>query len=168
MSINAGSAQSSRFVRAARWVGDFGNPFYEEERHRDVWNEASAFGFQLFLFLAFLFATVCIWTVGDAALPYVQVGMVLTGAISWATLMYAQRLGVDVMRPQRLNRARMVPIGVLVLLLGAGMVRASADGSSFDRGTASGALTGFVLVLAVFALTDWRTRRAAQQPDPED
>jgi len=162
------SVQSSPFLRAARAVGDFSNPFYDEERHRDVWNEASAFGFQLFLLTAFLFATVCIWVVGRPALPYVQVGMVLTGAISWLTLMYAQRLGVDVLQPQRLNRVRMVPIVVLVLLLGAGAVRAAADGSSFDRGTASGALTGFLLVLAFFVLTDLRTRRAAARSEQGD
>jgi hypothetical protein len=155
------TAQSSPFLRAARAVGDFGNPFYEEERHRDVWNEASAFGFQLFLLTAFLFATVSIWLVGPPALRYVQVGMVLTGAISWLTLLYAQRLGVDVLQPQRLNRARMVPIVVLVLLLGAGMLRAAQDGSGFDRGTAAGAVTGFLLVLAFFVVTDLRTRRAA-------
>ena len=29
------------FVRAAAAIGDLSNPFYGEERQRDVWNEAS-------------------------------------------------------------------------------------------------------------------------------
>ena len=43
------SVRHDPFVRAARFVGDLGNPFYEEERQRDVWNEACAFGLQLLL-----------------------------------------------------------------------------------------------------------------------
>jgi hypothetical protein len=168
VSSDLSTTRSSPFLRAARVIGDFSNPFYEEERHRDVWNEASAFGFQLLLITALLFSTVCIWLVGRPALPYVQVGMVLTGAISWLTLMYAQRLGVDVLQPQRLNRARMAPIVVLVLLLGAGMLRAAQGGSGFDRGTASGAITGFLLVLGFFVLTDLRTRRAAARSEQGD
>ena len=81
------TAQSNPFLRAARFVGDFGNPFYEEERHRDVWNEACAFGFQLALLTALLFSTVCIWLVGRPALAYVQIGIVLTGAISCVTIL---------------------------------------------------------------------------------
>jgi hypothetical protein len=40
------SAETSLFMRFAAAVADFGDPFYAEERQRDVWNEASAFGFQ--------------------------------------------------------------------------------------------------------------------------
>ena len=36
-------------IRVAQFIGDFGNPFYDEERQRDVWNEACAFGLQLLL-----------------------------------------------------------------------------------------------------------------------
>ena len=162
------TAQSSRFVRAARLVGDFGNPFYEEERHRDVWNEASAFGFQLALVTALLFSTVCIWVVGRPALPYVQVGVVLTGIISWATILYAQRLGVDVLQQQRLNRARMVPMAVLLVVLVAGMVRAVSSTSSWSWSTAAGAVTGFAVAAGAFALVRQRTRRAALQSEAAD
>jgi hypothetical protein len=41
--------RDSVFVRLAAGVGDLGNPFYREERQRDVWNEASAVGMQLTL-----------------------------------------------------------------------------------------------------------------------
>lgn len=161
------AARSSPFVRAARFVGDFGNPFYEEERHRDVWNEASAFGFQLALVTALLFSTVCIWLVGRPALPYVQLGVGLTGAISGATVLYAQRLGVDVLQPQRLNRARMVPMVVLLVVLVAGMLRASST-SSWSWSTAAGAVTGAAVAAGALALARQRTRRAALQSESAD
>jgi hypothetical protein len=160
--------QSSPFVRAARFIGDFGNPFYEEERHRDVWNEASAFGFQLFLISTLLFSTVCTWLVGRPALPYVQVGVLLTGVISWATILYAQRLGVDVLQSARLNRARMVPFTVLAVVLVVGMLRASGAGSSWDAATAAGAVTGAALALALGALAVWGARRAAARAERAD
>ena len=160
---------SSPFLRAARHIGDFGNPFYEEERHRDVWNEASAFGFQLFLLTAFSFATAGIWLVGTPALRWVQVGVLLIGAISAATILYAQRLGVDVMQPQRLSWPRLLPFLALLALLMAGLVRAAADGgSSFDRGTAAGAVVGATLAVGVLALGVRQTRRAARAGEPAD
>ena len=162
------TAQSSPFVRAARFVGDFGNPFYEEERHRDVWNEACAFGFQLALVSALLFSTACIWLVGRPALPYVQMGLGIAGAISWATILYAQRLGVDVLQPQRLQRARMVPMAVLLVVLVAGMLRASGSTSPWSWSTAAGAVTGFALAAGALALARQRTRRAALQSEPAD
>lgn len=162
------TARSSPFVRAARFVGDFGNPFYEEERHRDVWNEASAFGFQLALVTALLFSTVCVWLVGRPALPYVQIGLGLTGAISWATILYAQRLGVDVLQPQRLNRARMVPMAVLLVVLVAGMLRAADSTSSWSWSTAAGAATGAAVAAGAMALAWQRTRRATLRLEPED
>lgn len=162
------TAQSSPFVRAARFVGDFGNPFYEEERHRDVWNEASAFGFQLALVTALLFSSVCIWLVGRPALLYVQIGLGLIGAISWATILYAQRLGVDVLQPQRLNRTRMVPVAALFVVLVAGLVRAASSTSSWSWSTAAGAATGAAVAAGAITLARQRTRRAALQSSPED
>ncbi len=58
------STRQDPLVRMAHVVGDFGKPFYAEERQRDVWNEASAFGFQLVLWCALV---VCTATVGSWA-----------------------------------------------------------------------------------------------------
>jgi hypothetical protein len=149
------SVQSSPFLRAARQIGD-------------VWNEASAFGFQLALVTALLFSTVCIWLVGRPALPYVQAGVVLTGAISWATILYAQRLGVDVLQSTRVNRVRMVPFAALAVVLVVGMLRVTGDGTTWDAATAAGAATGAALALGLTALAVWRVRRAAAADDPGD
>ncbi|MBK5221936.1 MAG: hypothetical protein JJE52_03485 [Acidimicrobiia bacterium] len=40
------------FMRTAARIGDLGSPLYDEERRRDVWNEASAVGFQIMLWSA--------------------------------------------------------------------------------------------------------------------
>ncbi len=42
------------FVRAATVIGDLSNPFYREERQRDVWNEAAAVALQVILWLSLL------------------------------------------------------------------------------------------------------------------
>jgi hypothetical protein len=111
-----------------------------------------------------LFSTVCIWLVGRPALPYVQVGLGLIGAIGGVTILYAQRLGVDALQSTRLNRARLVPFTVLFLLLIAGMVKAAGSGaSSFERGYTTGAAIGALLALAAVAHGIWRARRATPQ-----
>ena len=58
------------FVKAAATIGDLGNPFYREERQRDVWNEASAVGLQLVLWLGLGTVAAMVWLGGPPALPY--------------------------------------------------------------------------------------------------
>jgi len=142
-------------TRVARSVGDFANPFYQEERQRDVWNEASAFGLQLGIWTALLASTVVIWTVGRTAVLYVDIGLVLTGAVCLLTVAYAHRLGVSLLQPQRLLRPRMLPYALLMLALLTGLARAHGAGSvSFGVGIAAGVL--------VAALTAWLTSRQAR------
>ncbi len=140
------SVRRDPFVRAARVVGDFGNPFYAEERQRDVWNEASAFGLQLMLWGSVLAATVVVWTVGTPSVPYVQGALALVGTVSALTLAYAARLGIEMLQPQRMLRARLVPFTLLLLVLVAGLLRARDDGfsGSFSVGLAVGALAAVV------------------------
>ena len=70
------------FVRAAAVIGDLSNPFYAEERQRDVWNEASAVALQVLLFLNLLGATAAVWIVGADALPYVYALLAMIGIAS--------------------------------------------------------------------------------------
>lgn len=51
-------------------MADLGSPFYREERQRDVWNEASAVGHQLVLWLGMVTAAAMVWIGGATALPY--------------------------------------------------------------------------------------------------
>lgn len=55
-------------VRAGHFVGDFGSPFYGEERQRDVWNEAQAFGLQLAVWATLTAATITVWSVAPPCL----------------------------------------------------------------------------------------------------
>lgn len=142
-------------VRAAHMVADFGNPFYGEERQRDVWNEAQAFGLQLAVWATLTAATITVWVVGAPAVPYVLGALALVGLVCVLTVAYAQRLGVDVAQPQRLLRLRLVPYGVLVLVLVAGVVHAQRDSSvSFIAGVTAGAL----VAATMFALVARRAR----------
>lgn len=137
------------FVRLAHAVGDFGNPFYEEERQRDVWNEASAFGLQLLLWTSLLAATATVWVVGAAAVPYVLGAVGLVGVVSGLTMAYAQRLGVDLTDGARVLRWRLLPYLGLLLALVAGVLRARAGelSSSFATGMLGGAALALLVVV---------------------
>jgi protein-S-isoprenylcysteine O-methyltransferase Ste14 len=108
----------------AHFVGDFSSPFYAEERQRDVWNEASAFGFQLVIWLTVTVGTAAVWLVGAAAVPYVGAVLVLLGVVCGLTVAYAQHLGVDLTRRDHMARWRMLPYALLVVALAVGLLRA--------------------------------------------
>lgn len=143
-------------MRSARAVGDLGNPFYAEERQRDVWNEASAVGLQLAIWLMLLASTAMVWVGGRDALPYALTVFLLAGAVSWTTVLYALALGVDASSPQHVLRARLLPYLALLVLLGVGTVRALGHVST---SVAAGAAVG--AGVAVAALTLARRRRSA-------
>ena len=145
------STRQDPLVRMAHVVGDFGNPFYAEERQRDVWNEASAFGFQLVLWCALTVSTATVWLVGAPAVPYVCAAMVLVGVISGLTVAYAQHLGVELTGRDRMLRWRLLPYGLLVLALLVGLVRAQEE--PLEASTVAGMVTGASAVLVVAAVS---------------
>jgi lysylphosphatidylglycerol synthetase-like protein (DUF2156 family) len=149
------------FVRAATVIGDLSNPFYREERQRDVWNEASAVALQVVLWLSLLAATVAVWVVGADALPYVNTLMVIIGVASWIAFLYAWNLGVNA-ETSRARWPRLALLGVVVVLLLAGMLRASAVGSLVDDWSSiAGMVTGFAVVAVLFTVTARLARRRA-------
>jgi len=158
---NQDAPSSGWLMRSAEFIGDFANPFYREERQRDVWNEASAVGLQLMIWLNLVAATVTIWVGGRAALPYTLTLVALLGVASWVTVLYAARLGVRADQPQRLKRGRMVPYVLLAVVLVAGILRATEDGSS--PSTVLGALVGAGLVGLAVVLAKRRGRSRGDQ-----
>ncbi len=148
------------FVRAATVIGDLSNPFYREERQRDVWNEASAVALQVILWLSLLAATAAVWVVGADALPYVNAMMAIVGIASWIAILYAWSLGVHV-ETSRIRWPRMALLIVVVLLLLTGMAYASAVGSVIDDWSSiAGMVTGIVTVVILFEVTArWARRR---------
>jgi len=156
------------FVRAAAVIGDRSNPFYREERQRDVWNEASAVAFQVLIWLHLSAATAALWFIGEDAVPYVYAPVAMIGLASWIAMLYAWSLGVDVPGTSRVQARLMVPIAVLVVLLAAGLIRATSGGGAFDDwSTVAGAVTGAGMALAVFAVGSWYTKRRLRTRDED-
>lgn len=155
------AVRDSWFLRAAAAVGDLGNPFYAEERQRDVWDEASAVGFQLVLWLGLAAATGMVWAGGAQGLPYALTVFAVVGLASLVAVRYAQDLGVRVDDAARLLRLRLVPYVALLLLFLVGVLRAAPAGG-FGRGLALGAVGGTaaaVVALVVGVVRDRRTAR---------
>ena len=152
------STRQDPLVRLAHVVGDFGNPFYAEERQRDVWNEASAFGFQLVLWCALVGCTGAIWVVGGPAVPYACAAMLVVGVVSGLTIAYAQRLGVELTGAEHLLRWRLLPYVLVVVALAVGLLRAQEEPlePATLAGTATGAAVG--VLAAVVGLR--RSRRS--------
>lgn len=148
------STPQDRLVRFAHVVGDFGNPFYGEERQRDVWNEASAFGFQLVLWCLLSVSTVTVWVVGAPSVPYVLLALGLLGVVSGLTVAYAQHLGVELTAREHVLRWRLVPYVALVLALLVGLLRAQEEPLTLSTvaGTVAGMATGVGVVLLVALL----------------
>ena len=150
------------FLAAAGAIGDLDHPFYDEERQRDVWNEASAVGLQVVLLLGMVAATAMVWLGGTSAVPY-AVAVLAVGVVAAAvSLAYARRLGVDVTADAAgVLRLRLVPYGVLWVLLLVGALRgAPADG--FTGGFARGAVLGSAVAVLALVLSGLRARRAAR------
>lgn len=155
----------SPFVRVASIVGDFDSPFYDEERDRDVWNEASAIGFQILLWGVPLVAAASLWIVGSAALLPIGLLLALWIAAGVVALFYAQRFGVDPNDRTSLISGRHAMFYAVLGLLGTGVVRAgldlevvgSAPTASFIRGMGQGmtaAAVALCLLLVVLLVRD--------------
>jgi hypothetical protein len=149
------------FVRAASAMGDLGNPFYLEERQRDVWNEASAVGLQLVLWLGLGTAAAMVWLGGRPALPYAFAVFAIVSVSSGVSLLYANKLGVRVDDAGRVLRLRLVPYVVLLVLFFVGVVRA-APSSGFGAGLAWGTPVGGVVAVLSLVRSELRARRREQ------
>jgi hypothetical protein len=146
-------------------IGDLSNPFYGEERQRDVWNEASAVALQVLLCLNLLAATAAVWIVGADALPYVYALLAMIGIASWIAILYSWSLGVHVENRTWVSRRRKVPVLVVAVVLAAGMLRAETGHVFADWSTIAGMITGAAATLALFMAVAWYVRRRAGASD---
>jgi hypothetical protein len=156
----AGSRGDDWFVTAAGVVGDLGHPFYDEERQRDVWNEASAVGFQLALWLSLAAATAMVWLGGTPALPYATTVLALASVASGVTVLYAHRLGVRIDDPRGMLRLRMLPYVGLLVAFFVGVVRVAPE-DGFYGGLSTGMVLGSACALAWLLGSGLRARRRA-------
>jgi hypothetical protein len=162
--VNANRSHN-RFVRAAAVIGDLSNPFYGEERQRDVWNEASAVALQVVIWLQLLAATAVVWIVGADALPYVYALLAMMGIAGWVAILYSWSLGVHAEERKWISWRRVAPVLVVALLLVGGMLRAQTGRVFADWSAVAGVVTGVAAVVVVFTAARWYARRRAGASD---
>jgi len=158
---------SGTFERFATRVGDLDSPFYDEERERDVWNEASAVGFQLLVWASPLVAAVVVWIGGADVLGPVAVMLIPWAAAAGIALVYAHRHGVDPANDRAISAGRLWAWAGVMVVLGGGVLRAGLELEPvsvierFGRGAAEGAGIGLALGGPVIAMiVHWlRSRR---------
>jgi hypothetical protein len=157
------SQPDDTFARATNVVADFDSPFYAEERQRDVWNEASAIGFQTMLWGGLALACAMTWIGGRPQVGWAAALLAVIAAASWLSLIHANRLGVTGRENTRLNRPRTYLFAVLYLATVAGMlVRSDIE---LSPSTIAGMVVGAGVVLAAIALV---ARRARTRSGAED
>lgn len=108
------SITAGPFIKAMRFVGDLDDEFYDDERQRDVWNEASAIGFQLFAWASLISAAILPWAAGRTG-AWIGLGiLVVSTLINFATASYSAARGVNLYTASKLVRVRAIVVGVLV------------------------------------------------------
>ncbi len=106
----------STFTKAMRKVGDLDDEFYDDERQRDVWNEASAVGMQLYVWVSLIVAAVLPWVAGRTGSWIALSLLVVYLSVTFAVLGYAKSRGLDMYTQQNLRRPRIFLATVLYLL----------------------------------------------------
>lgn len=149
----------STFIKTMRFIGDLDDEFYDDERQRDVWNEASAIGFQLFYWTAMVGAAVLPWIAGRYG-AWTGLGLlVVTTLISFATLGYSAARGVNLYTASKIGRVRGIVVGVLIAVgYVSVLIRLQPDLYS-ESSTWAGAVVGAVVGGGVVALIIWQMRK---------
>lgn len=158
----------STFTKALRYVGDLDDEFYDDERQRDVWNEASAIGFQLFMWAAMIAAAILPWVAGRTG-GWIGLGLLIaTTAISVVTLGYSASRGVNLYTASKLGRARGIVVGV-VLAVGyfGALIRLQPDVYS-EVGSWAGGVVGALVGGGAVALVIRRMRKRNAQFEAEE
>jgi len=159
----------SVFVKAMRVVGDLDDEFYRDERQRDVWNEAAAVGFQLFVWAGLLAGAVLPWAAGIAG-AYAALGvLVLVLVISSTTIGFARQRDVDLHATVTYAKPRLALALVLYALGAVGIVaRLLTPTSDSPASMWSGMAVGAVVGVAVAAIAIRGKRRRLARFEAED
>ncbi|MGV8873311.1 MAG: hypothetical protein ACOH2Q_12360 [Rhodococcus sp. (in: high G+C Gram-positive bacteria)] len=156
----------SSFVKAARFVGDLDDDFYADELQRDIWNEASAVGFQSFLWIGLIASSVLPFAAGITG-AWIGLGIYLAlTVVSFVVLGYARARGIDMYSAQELRRVRIALASVLMVVSGGGaLIRLLAHYAGGDLGNtwigvAIGASLGFAAAIVGVKMHQRRKRDA--------
>lgn len=156
----------SAFVKAMRFVGELDSEFYADERQREVWNEASAIGFQFLSWALLAAAAVLPWVAGRTG-AWVALGLLVAWAVGgFVVLTYARALEVDVYVVARLWTVRSI-VTVAVYLVGAAgvILRLYLADAPDLGGTITGGAVGAAGGVAAVAWQISRTRRRARESE---
>ena len=164
--------------RALRWIGDLDHPFYDDERNRFIWYEASAIAFQMFLLANLATAGLMLWIGGSDALPYALAVLAVNTIVAITGVQYANRRYAEYTpRKTDFTRSRGVFSVALGLFAMTGLARAlSFDGPAESDATESvgilevaGFITGVVTGLAIpIAIVLFLKRRRGSQAANDD
>lgn len=161
----ANTSNSSESVDTAlRWIGDLDHPFYDDERQRFVWYEASAIGFQLLILLMFGLGGIALLVAGVAALPIVLAMVVPVATAGSVVRWYSERHHAPFWPSGADLRRKRGAIGIALLALyGAGIIRLWIDLGDSDiaiaRGLRIGMPIGVIAALVGLYLGMRRQRR---------
>ncbi|WP_235681172.1 DUF2029 domain-containing protein [Tomitella gaofuii] len=90
------TSRLSKLDVGLRQVGDLDDEFYDDEYQRDVWNEASAVGFQAYQLCLLAAAAVLPWAAGRVG-AWIALGLLICWVVVGGAVQgYAKRRGVDV------------------------------------------------------------------------
>ncbi|NIL76372.1 hypothetical protein [Rhodococcus sp. B10] len=160
----------SAFTKTMRFVGDLDDEFYDDERQRDVWNEASAIGFQLFVWTSLIVACLLPLLFGVAG-SWIALGLLAVYlTIASTVLAYAKARGIDMYASQSLMRVRvLLPCGIYLIAAFSTMITLASEyldgvGSAPFVGMALGALIGGLG--GVYAVM--RRRRLVREQEARD
>ena len=161
------SRSDDTFTRATTVIGDLDSPFYAEERQRDVWNEASAVGFQALLWCMLGLAAAMVWIGGQELFGWALVLILLTGFSSFLVLLQANRAGITGWEGARVRRPRVL-LAIALIAVGALGVLVRSDAEVSPSGIAGG-VVGFVVALGGAAGAAWWLRRQSEaEEDPDE
>jgi hypothetical protein len=149
----------STFTNAMRFVGDLDDDFYHDERQRDVWNEASAIGFQLFQWASLIGAAVLPWAAGSTG-ARVALGILLTlTVINCLTIAYSAARSVNLYTASKLNRVRGLVVAVL-LAFGYFSALVTLQPETFSEASSwAGGVVGAIAGGGVVGILIWRMKR---------
>ena len=149
----------SMLDRAIAAITDFNNPFYAEERQRDVANEAAAFGFWVLYWTLLIGAGTTCWFFPE---HYVAAGVLAVWVflITGLTSLYSRRLGVTVSaRDRSAAYPRRLASGAVGAWLGIGFAAAWLGSTSDAFGSFAAFLVFFAVALAARMAMKGQLRR---------
>lgn len=169
------SGEASTADRALRWIGELDHPFYDDERQRHIWYEASTIGFQLFLFVNLALAAAMLWIGGRPALAYAIPLFVVQQFAGFPAVYYAKKRYAEyVPRKGEIFSGRNNLYFFLLLLFVGGIVRALFDAptspgssapDSFFGGFGEGLLFGLPVAVIVGFFVIAKKRKQADEEE---